>query len=105
MILVDDYGWNNIGIHAKDQPNADEIVTPVMDGLAADGIILDRHYVYRFCSPSRSSFNTGRNRALCRSRPLERACKRTPLGRLLNRARNAISSTFYPHSNPRQHGE
>ena len=25
------------------------------------GIILDRHYVFRFCSPSRSAFQTGRN--------------------------------------------
>lgn len=61
MLLVDDYGWNNVGFHAKDQDNADEIQTPVMDSLAASGVILDRHYVFRFCSPSRSSFNTGRN--------------------------------------------
>ena len=32
-----------------------------MDDLAANGVILDRHYVFRFCSPSRSSFQTGRN--------------------------------------------
>jgi arylsulfatase B len=32
-----------------------------MDTLAAEGIILDRHYAYRFCSPSRSAFNSGRN--------------------------------------------
>ena len=32
-----------------------------MDALAAEGIILDRHYVFRFCSPSRSAFNSGRN--------------------------------------------
>jgi arylsulfatase A-like enzyme len=61
LMLVDDYGWNNVGFHARDQPNAQEIVTPHMDDLAANGIILDRHYVYRFCSPSRSSFQTGRN--------------------------------------------
>jgi arylsulfatase B len=61
LMLVDDYGWNNIGYHARAQPNADEIRTPHMDDLAANGVILDRHYVYRFCSPSRSSFQTGRN--------------------------------------------
>ena len=54
-------GWNNVGFHARNQPNADEIQTPRMDDLAANGVILDRHYVYRFCSPSRSSFQTGRN--------------------------------------------
>jgi arylsulfatase B len=61
LMLVDDYGWNNVGFHAKNQPNADEIVTPNMDKLASEGIILDHHYTFRYCSPSRSSFNTGRN--------------------------------------------
>jgi hypothetical protein len=28
-----------------------EIQTPNMDALAAQGVILDRHDVYRFCSP------------------------------------------------------
>ena len=28
LVLVDDYGYNNIGYHAKMQPNADEIITP-----------------------------------------------------------------------------
>ena len=60
-MLVDDYGYNNIGYHARNQGNADEIVTPVMDSLAAAGVTLERHYAFRFCSPSRSSFNTGRN--------------------------------------------
>lgn len=58
---LQDYGWNNVGFHAKAQANAAEIQTPNMDALAASGVILDRHYVYRFCSPSRSSFHTGRN--------------------------------------------
>ena len=58
---VDDYGWNNVGFHAKAQPNSNEVSTPHIDSLAATGIILDRFYAYRFCSPSRSSFLTGRN--------------------------------------------
>lgn len=61
FVMVDDYGWNNVGFHAKNNPNSDEVVTPNMDALAASGIELDRHYAFRFCSPSRSSFNTGRN--------------------------------------------
>ena len=61
FIMVDDFGWANVGFHAKGQPNEAEIVTPNMDALAASGIILDRHYAFRFCSPSRSSFLMGRN--------------------------------------------
>lgn len=60
-IFVDDFGRNNVGFHARNQPNALEVVTPVMDELASDGIILDRLYNFKFCSPSRSSFLTGRN--------------------------------------------
>lgn len=38
-----------------------EVVTPTFDVLAAQGVILDRHYVYQFCSPTRSAFQTRRN--------------------------------------------
>ena len=34
--------------------------TPRMDALVEEGLELDRHYVYKFCSPSRSSFQSGR---------------------------------------------
>ena len=34
--------------------------TPNIDALVEDGVILDRHYVYKFCSPTRSSFLSGR---------------------------------------------
>lgn len=40
--------------------NNTEARTPNMDRLVADGIILDRHYVYKFCSPTRSAFLSGR---------------------------------------------
>lgn len=61
LLPKDDYGWNNIGIHARSQANAYEIQTPNMDDLAATGITLERHYTFHFCSPSRSAFHTGRN--------------------------------------------
>lgn len=60
-LMVDDYGFNNVGYHASSQANAKEVVTPTIDMLASTGVILDRFYAYRFCSPSRSSFLTGRN--------------------------------------------
>ena len=57
LILADDYGWANIGYHNPANP---EVVTPHLDALAEEGIKLDRHYTYKFCAPSRASFQTGR---------------------------------------------
>jgi len=59
--MLDDYGWANIGFHRNGTDPKNEVVTPVFDSLAAEGLILDRHYVYQFCSPTRSAFQTGRN--------------------------------------------
>lgn len=60
VIVADDYGWNNVGYHNKNM-TANEIRTPTIDSLVREGIELDRHYVYQFCSPSRSAFLSGRN--------------------------------------------
>jgi len=61
QILVDDWGWNNWGIHAKENSNAAEIQTPTLDALAKKGVILDRFYAAPICGPSRSALVTGRN--------------------------------------------
>ncbi|GBG31856.1 Arylsulfatase B [Hondaea fermentalgiana] len=53
LSLADDLGWNDIGYQNS------AIDTPTLNGLAADGIKLTRHYQYRFCSPSRSMLLTG----------------------------------------------
>ena len=55
-LIADDFGWNNVGYHNPSK----EVVTPNIDGLLTSGVELTRHYVYRFCSPSRSSFQSGR---------------------------------------------
>ena len=62
IFVVDDFGWANIGIHrtAADDPKS-EVVTPAMNALATNGLILDRNYLFWYCSPSRSSLQTGRN--------------------------------------------
>jgi arylsulfatase B len=61
VILVgDDVGWTGVSYHNTTQGGDKEIRTPHLDHLAATGIELDQHYVYRFCSPSRSSFQSGR---------------------------------------------
>ena len=54
FFMADDTGWNNVGWH-----NAD-MLTPHADALVAEGVELDRHYAFVYCSPSRSSFMTGR---------------------------------------------
>lgn len=57
LVLVDDWGWNNTGYH---RPNDPEVVTPNIDQLVRQGIELDRHYTYHYCSPSRSTLQSGR---------------------------------------------
>jgi len=54
MFLIDDQGWSNVGYRNS---NA---ITPNMDAFSRAGVILDRHYTYRFCGPSRAAFMTGR---------------------------------------------
>jgi len=65
LLLADDYGWANFGYHNDGSgPHGKqlqaEIHTPNMDQLVKDGILLDRHYAFRICSPSRSSLMSGR---------------------------------------------
>ena len=54
FVLVDDWGYadvsfRNLAIHS-----------PNFQKLADTGLILGRHYVFKYCSPSRASFLTGR---------------------------------------------
>ena len=58
FMLVDDWGWANVGYH-RDPPTR-EVDTPNMDSLVKEGLELDQHYVYRYCSPSRSALISGR---------------------------------------------
>ena len=52
--IIDDLGWNDVGFRSRD------INTPAMDSLARQGLVLEHHYVDPTCSPSRSTFLTGR---------------------------------------------
>jgi arylsulfatase I/J len=58
FVLVDDWGWANVGYH-RDPPTR-EVDTPNIDSLKNEGLELDQHYVYKFCSPTRSSLISGR---------------------------------------------
>lgn len=56
FIVADDLGWNDISLHGSPQ-----IPTPNIDAIAKDGVVFDNYYVMPDCSPSRSSFLTGRH--------------------------------------------
>ena len=47
-------GWN------RAVPDV-EVKTPVLDGLVADGIELAQFYSFKYCSPTRSALQSGRN--------------------------------------------
>ena len=54
FVLVDDWGFAEVGFRNP------KLKTPNFDELAKTGLLLNRHYVYRYCSPSRASLLTGR---------------------------------------------
>ena len=54
FVLVDDWGYADVSYR-----NA-AIYSPNFQMLAKTGLILDRHCVFKYCSPSRASFLTGR---------------------------------------------
>ena len=54
FVLVDDWGFADVGFHNP------KLKTPNFDELAKTGLLLNRHYVYMYCSPSRTSLLTGR---------------------------------------------
>lgn len=60
MMLADNVGWANVGFHRPPREDPREVQTPNIDRLHADGLELARHYTYKFCSPSRSAFLSGR---------------------------------------------
>ncbi|XP_069103673.1 arylsulfatase B-like isoform X1 [Argopecten irradians] len=53
FMVADDYGWNDVGFHNPD------MITPNIDKLAYEGVILNQSYVQPVCTPSRNCFMTG----------------------------------------------
>ena len=53
-MLVDDWGYSDVEFRNP------ALITPNFDLLAKTGVFLDRHYMFKYCSPSRASFLTGR---------------------------------------------
>eukprot|EP01047_Picozoa_sp_COSAG01_P006955 COSAG01_NODE_257_length_20101_cov_142.726427_8_plen_272_part_00 len=55
-------GWAGAGWHNQVLSGGQrEVQTPHMDKLVATGINLNQHYTFKFCSPTRSSLQSGRN--------------------------------------------
>lgn len=54
IILADDLGWGDLGFHGSD------ILTPNIDRLAQQSIVLDQFYTAPICSPTRAGLMTGR---------------------------------------------
>eukprot|EP00055_Hartaetosiga_balthica_P003234 m.7069 g.7069 ORF g.7069 m.7069 type:complete len:553 (+) comp2699_c0_seq1:7-1665(+) len=59
MVIVDDFGWAEVGYH-REGTEKDQVLTPTIDSLVAEGIELNRHYVHQMCTPTRTSFQSGR---------------------------------------------
>jgi arylsulfatase I/J len=59
FILIDDLGFGDVGF-TQSPSTSTTTYTPNIDALASSGVILDRHYAYKTCTPSRSSLQSGR---------------------------------------------
>lgn len=59
MILSDDVGWGNVGWNRE--VASKEVATPNLNSLVAQGIELTQFYSFKYCSPTRSALQSGRN--------------------------------------------
>ena len=55
VILADDQGWGDLSLHGNNN-----LSTPHIDSLAAEGVQFDQFYVGHVCAPTRAAFLTGR---------------------------------------------
>ena len=65
VYFADDAGYNDFGftrglLADESEFMGPQALTPEIDRLAKGGIVLKSSYAYRYCSPSRGSFLTGR---------------------------------------------
>ncbi|XP_041472301.1 arylsulfatase I-like isoform X1 [Lytechinus variegatus] len=56
FIVADDLGWNDVSFHGSSQ-----ILTPHLDALALEGVLLTNYYVSPICTPTRSAIMSGKH--------------------------------------------
>lgn len=56
FLLADDLGYNELGFMNASRG----LLTPHLDSLAREGVVLKNYYVQPICSPTRSALMTGR---------------------------------------------
>ena len=57
LIVADDLGYNEHNFMGN---GSKVLITPNLDTLASEGVILQNYYVQPICSPTRSALMTGR---------------------------------------------
>ena len=55
FLMIDDLGYNDVSYR-----NTSDLSSPNIDALALGGIRLERYYTHNLCSPSQTSFLSGR---------------------------------------------
>ena len=60
FILVDDLGFANVNFTLGHTSDGTPSATPNIDALAHRGLVFNRHYAYKTCTPSRSALQSGR---------------------------------------------
>ena len=53
--MIDDWGFYEVGFRGNSLAQ-----TPFIDNMIDQALLIERHYSYRFCSPARRSFLSGR---------------------------------------------
>jgi arylsulfatase len=92
LIVLDDVGFAQLGCFGSD------IGTPVLDGLAAEGLRYTNFHTTALCSPTRACLLTGRNHHSCgMGRIIELATGFPGYNSRISRANGFLSEMLVPH--------
>ena len=61
--MIDDLGWADVAWHKEGNT---DVLQPHVSELVKEALILDRHYVFPYCSPTRASLMSYVRWRLCR---------------------------------------